>query len=845
MSDSSAAKTTLLDWVLRYLRLGWPVIPLRGKIPIVPNGSKDATLNPDQAKAWWAKWPDANIGVATGHRFFALDVDIKRGGEESFEHLFHQHGPWPDTIQQITGTGGKHLLFRLPDFPVRNSTDFIAPGIDIRGVGGYIVVAPSIHPETKRRYQWDGLKPIEEQEILPAPAWLLDKLRAETRRPVTATKPVSAAIPEGNRNQQMFKLACSLRRKGLAAPEILATLQASNRLRCQPPLSVDELETIAQSAERYAPDARGNVFINGSGKPASPEAPIQPADVEAAIDDAIARKDVVGAMRLAPEVGRLRPQFRAVIKAKLKQGFGREFPESLSREFDRALEDRDGTDQKRPPADPPPREEAPSDAPNLLPYPMTDSGNAERLVVLYGHEIRFCVEMKKWLVWDGKRWAVDEINVMRQKAKQMARLLYLQSLRLEREDLKTAMEKFARNSESCAMISNMLTLAAAEANIPISALALDQQPYLLNCQNGVIDLREGKLLAHNREFLITKLCPVSYQPHAECPQFQRFLEWAMGGNPDAELTETTVRLVGFLQRALGYGLTADVSEKAVFVFYGSNGNNGKTTLLTLYREMLGRDYANLLLIETIMAAKPTDTTARADLADLRGARFVATSEVGKEDRLNEQRVKYLTQGMGWIKSRRLYENPLEFEATHKLYMDCNYRPQVKGGDKAIWRRLKLVPFEVTISEDQKDTRLPDKLRKELAGILAWTVRGAMAWMKEGLGDPPEVSQAGEEWREHDDPLKEFLEDCCESGESLYVSIAEVMAAYHWWAKKHGERFPLSRQAFNERMQTSGFRQNRRRIDGKPVRIWDGIQLTAEVVAVLRRQSDSTPPYLAE
>jgi hypothetical protein len=127
--------------------MGWPVLPLKGKLPLTPHGSKDATLDERQAAKWAEQWPNANIGVATGVRFFVLDVDTE--GQENFDHLRHQYGI-PDTIEQVTGSGGKHLLFQLPDFPVRNSAGLVAPGIDVRGAGGYIVVEPSLHPDTQR-----------------------------------------------------------------------------------------------------------------------------------------------------------------------------------------------------------------------------------------------------------------------------------------------------------------------------------------------------------------------------------------------------------------------------------------------------------------------------------------------------------------------------------------------------------------------------------------------------------------------------------------------------------------------------------------------------------------------
>lgn len=814
----------MLEWALRYIRLGWPVIPLRGKIPLTEHGSKDGSLNETVVQAWWAKWPDANIGLATSHAFFAIDVDLKKGGQESWEMLCSQHGRPPDTIEQITGTGGRHILFLLPDFPVQNSESKIAPGIDVRGAGGYIVACPSIHPETKRAYDWDGIQEIEQQQLAAAPHWLIRLLLDAGRRKAPEKTPHQ--IAEGSRNDTLFRAGARLRRFGWEAPEILASLKEINRLRCHPPLDEKELRTIAESAARYPPDTKANLF--GQAVPKSPpeiELPVTLSDVEIAIDDVIARNDLLGAFRLAVDVAKLRANEQALIKVKLRQHFGKEF---LLREFNRSLKDQSIIRM------PPPAGgdgAADQDGPDLLAPPKTDSGNGERLVALFGSEIRYCIEMQKWLVWDGVRWMVDEKDAAGQLAKEMARAVYDQArLRttLDRDEFEV-WQKFARKSESHAGIVAALHRAASEPGIPISASELDQNAYLLNCLNGVVDLRTGQLLPHDRELLITKTCHVTYDQKATCGRFLEFLHWAMGDNPEAEPSEKTVRLVGFLQRAFGYALTADVSEKAVFVFWGPRGNNGKTTLVTTLKMILS-EYATEIGIDTLMTTKTQDAAVRADLADLRGARFVTTSEVEKEHRLSEGKLKYITAGMGKIKSCRKYENPISFDATHKLFMDCNHRPQVRGTDDAIWRRLKAVPFEVSVDDSEIDKKLLEKLLAEKAGIVAWAVRGAQWWMRDGLGDPPELAEANKAWREHDDPLKEFLEDCCTVGPGLWVRSSELTAAYAWWCKKEHERFPLGREAFSERIRSKGFVSNRSRRtpSGKQLRTVEGLEVKSEI-----------------
>lgn len=840
----------MLDWALRYVRLGWPVIPLKGKLPLTENGSKDASLNEGQIRAWWEKWPNANIGLATGHRFFVVDVDIKGGGEDTWDMLRAQHAALPETIEAVTGTGGRHILYALPsEFPVNNSQGKIGPGIDVRGKGGYIVAAPSVHPETKRRYSWDGLQEIEQQAIAPAPAWLLGLLKAADQRKEPLKIP--DRIAAGGRNDLLFRAACRLRRIAFGEEEIFASLKEINRQRCNPPLEERELRTIAGSAARYAPTA--DVFSASQTAHKAPgtqesELPVGPSDVEAAVDTFIAEKNLAGAVGLAEEIKKLSAVAKLVIEAKLRQAFGDKFP---ARAFADAVKVIPIREERSPEAD----AEA-SEGPDLLTQPFTDSGNGERMRLMFGTEIRYCIEMQKWLVWDTQRWRVDEAGKATQLAKKMARTLYAQGTG------KAGCDKWARQSESQAGITATLKRAASEPGIPVHAVELDQHPYLLNCPNGVVDMRSGDLLKHDRRYLITKMCQITYDPAAECPQFLKFLHWAMGADDAsdaAELPAKVVHLVGFLQRAFGYALTGDVGEKCLFIFYGHRGNNGKTTLLALFRALFP-EYSAQLSIDVLMTSKAQDAALRADMADLRGARFVMTSEVEQEHKLGEGKLKYITAGAGApIKSCRKYENPIEFLPTHKLFMDCNHRPRVAGTDDAIWNRLKPIPFEVSISKEEMDKKLGEKLAAEAAGVLAWVVRGCKWWLREGLGNPPEIDAANEAWREHDDPLKEFLEDCCEIPEGheppeeveklFWCKCSDLSNTYAWWCKQQREKFPLGRERFKERVLSKGHgagrgaaKENRsRREEGKQMRSYEGLRIRGEVLVKVRATEGSWRP----
>jgi putative DNA primase/helicase len=329
----------------------------------------------------------------------------------------------------------------------------------------------------------------------------------------------------------------------------------------------------------------------------------------------------------------------------------------------------------------------------------------------------------------------------------------------------------------------------AEPHLIVTVDQLDREPFLLNFKNGTVDLRTGEIQPHKPEDLITKLVPHCYRPNAACPQFLKFIRRVLPGLED------------YLQKALGYSLTAVTSEKAVFVCHGG-GNNGKTTLLATVREVIGDYYAVLLQIDTLMA-RAADNNSQADLADLRGARFVMTSETEENQRLAEGRLKRITQGLGRIKAVRKYENPIEFTETHKLWMDCNHKPLVRGNDQALWNRLHLIPFDVTIPAGEIDRELPAKLMAKAEGILAWMVEGAFRWYSEGLGKPPAVESAGEEWRSDMDQFGRFIGECCIAGEFAQARARTLYSAYRKWAEEAGER-PVMETSFGNTLKERGF-----------------------------------------
>lgn len=241
----------MMDAALQYAHMGLRVIPLHGKRPYFESWTEVATTDDKLINKWWSQEPKANVGIATGAQsnIFVVDVDPRSGGEESIDTLFSRHGRFPSTWTDITGSGGTHYYFRYPAFKVGNSAG-LYPGIDIRGDGGQVVAPPSIHPDTGRRYMWDGIEDPSSEPLAEAPLWLLELLAPKVAKEHFS---VAAKIPHGVQHHTLVSLAGAMRRLGLTAEEIAPTLQRVNASRCEQPGPVHNIDKIAQSVMRYQP----------------------------------------------------------------------------------------------------------------------------------------------------------------------------------------------------------------------------------------------------------------------------------------------------------------------------------------------------------------------------------------------------------------------------------------------------------------------------------------------------------------------------------------------------------------------------------------------------------------
>lgn len=444
---------------------------------------------------------------------------------------------------------------------------------------------------------------------------------------------------------------------------------------------------------------------------------------------------------------------------------------------------------------------------------LTDWGAAKRFVNLHGQDLHYCFPWGKFLVWDGRRWTIDQTGQVRLWAKDVPGILLAEAATAHDPDQRKALAQFAFKCEGMERQKAFLTSAQSEPGIPILPEQLDPNPWLFNVLNGTLDLRTGELHPHRRENLITKLAPVEYDPQATCPTWLLFLNQIFCGNQE---------VINFVQKAVGYALTGDTREQCLFFLYGT-GSNGKSTLLITLHNLFG-DYAKRTSTETFLAKKGGQIPN--DIAALRGARFVGAVEVAEGRRLAEVVVKEMTGG-DLITARFLHAEFFEFRPEFKIFLAVNHRPVIKGTDHAIWRRIRLIPFTVEIPQEQQDRELPEKLKAELPGILNWFLAGCLQWRYGGLAAPQAVVDATEDYRSEMDTLGGFLQDHCILTPGAEVMAAELFKKYLVWAEASGEKYPLNKITFGMKLRERGFVSTQQTKGAhKGLKKWVGIGLRA-------------------
>jgi putative DNA primase/helicase len=436
---------------------------------------------------------------------------------------------------------------------------------------------------------------------------------------------------------------------------------------------------------------------------------------------------------------------------------------------------------------------------------LTDVTNASRLIRDHGQDLRYVALWNRWLRYDTGRWGNDETCQIETLAKNTIHRLLRDAIDILDPDLKKRAIKEIVASERSSRIEGMIRMARSD--VALQPHQLDSDPWLFNVRNGTVDLRTGQLQPHNQADLLTKQAPVDYDPDAKAPAFQKFLEHVV---PDSDVRH-------FLRRAIGYTLTGHTAEQILLILYG-HGSNGKSTLIETILHMFG-DYGQQSPPETFLEQRNSGIPN--DVARLMGARFVSASEISDGRRLNESLVKRMTGG-DTMTARFMRSEFFEFQPQFTPWISANHRPEIRGTDHAIWRRVKLVPFDIQIPDEEQDNTLKPRLRSELPGILAWAVRGCLDWQMDGLQEPEIVKAATAEYRGDMDVLGGFLEDRCLTAEGYSEASADLYRAYQDWTKTTGtEAIPA--RTFGLRLGERGLQQLRTHSG----RHWTGIRLVRD------------------
>ena len=432
---------------------------------------------------------------------------------------------------------------------------------------------------------------------------------------------------------------------------------------------------------------------------------------------------------------------------------------------------------------------------STLTFPRTDAGNGELFAHLWQSQVLYDHDQEHWLTWQGHRWAEDLDGTVQRLAVKTARHRHHTAVALtDFEDRKRETD-FARRSENQALLKAMLAQAQVQPTLAARADRFDLDPWLLRVENGIVDLRTGELSPGRPEDLVSLCTPIRFDPLASCPRWEQFLREIFPGHPS---------MVDYIWRAVGYSLSGDTRQQCFFICYG-RGANGKSVFLNTLKALAG-DYGHAMAFSALEFEHRGQSDPH--VAELVGRRLVTSSETNENTRLNEARLKALTGG-DEVSARRLYHGPFSFVPQLKLWLAVNHKPQIRDDSEGSWRRIKLVPFTRRFGPKEMDRELGDRLKRELPGILAWTVRGCAEWQARGLEEPEEVQRATADYQQESDPLAEFITECCFLGEEASVQAGVIYTAYRNWAEKRRlpDREVLSNRAFGERL-TSRFEKDR-------------------------------------
>ena len=443
-------------------------------------------------------------------------------------------------------------------------------------------------------------------------------------------------------------------------------------------------------------------------------------------------------------------------------------------------------------------------------FKLTDAGNADRFVHMFGSDIRYSNVHKKWYIWNGKFWEQDEGTIISYAIACVRNIINEANL-LPDGDRRRELIKHSLRSEAAGRLRAIVDIASNYTQLKITPEEMDANPWLLNCENGTLNLKTGKLQPFNSADFMTKCCKTKYDPNCPTPLWDSLMEKITNGNEEMKK---------YIQKAFGYALTGDISEQCIFILYGT-GSNGKSTLLNVFSELMS-GYAQSTKSETFMEKK--NESVNNDIARLNGARFVTAIEMQENKRMSEELIKSMTGGDKLV-TRFLYGEFFEYLPQFKVFLAANHKPVIRDTTNSIWRRIKLIQFTNTFTEQERDKNFSAKIMaNELPGILAWAVKGCLLWQQEGLRTPDEVARATSEYRTEMDAFTNFFTECCVDDPEGRVSNKMLRAKYDEWSKENGE-YALSQRPFSQKLIERGYQK--KNSSGNGAIEWYGFRIRGE------------------
>jgi P4 family phage/plasmid primase-like protien len=422
-----------------------------------------------------------------------------------------------------------------------------------------------------------------------------------------------------------------------------------------------------------------------------------------------------------------------------------------------------------------------------------DIRNGREFKKLHEGKLLFCHSRGKWLKYDDIVWrwcdGGEELEAAKEVAAEVTRLA---AEEFKRDPSSTSTKlalSHARSSNNHSRLEAMLRTASTEQGMKVAQLSsLDSYPLLLGCQNGVVDLRTGGLLAPDPKMLITKQVTAKFNRDAKCPQWLRFMDECFQGD------EQTIR---YVQKALGYTLTGDVGEELLHFCFG-HGRNGKSVFANVIASLMG-DYAVTAPAELLMRRDRSGATN--DIAMLCGSRLVLANETRSDQRFDDLTIKTLVS-TEFISARFLHNEFFSFKPTFKIWIRGNHKPIVTDDSKGAWRRIRLIPFKNQIDEGQVDYDLERKLLTEKEGILGWLIEGCLLWLSDRLEPSPAIRKNSDEYKDESDVLKEFIEANCLLDKTAKVDQRGLWNRWQFWAKEMGF-YPGTKSSFTRRLSDRG------------------------------------------